>query len=126
MGGPGWVVVSAVALVTDVAALVLTMLWHVASDTTSFALLNSQIALYAVLILGVPTIAITLLLSVRRIARVVAVVATVWIAFNAFLWLPVDAALAAWAVGAAVVVLGTTVAGFITDQVGSTGSRPQR
>lgn len=125
-GGRGWVALSGVALISYVAVLALVLLWQVSEDTTSLAPLGRQVALYAGLMLGVPTVALALLLFVRRVARLVAIAATVWLAFNAFVWLPVHAALAAWAAGAALVVLVATVAGWRADQVGSIRSRPQR
>ena len=113
------------ALASYLVALVVYLAWMtVPYSGTELATLNRLVALYAGLILGVPTIALMVLLLVRRVARPVAVVAGGWIAFNAFLWLPVQPALAAWAAGVAWVVLAALVVEWRRDRLESTRDRP--
>ncbi len=126
-GTPGWVFVVAAALATYLVALVLTLMWAASADPSyEFAELGRQVALYVGLILGLPTVVLAVLLFVRRVAGLVAALAVVWVAFNAFVWAPVQPLLSAWTAVVALVVLGATVAGWRRDQVGSTRSRPQR
>ncbi|HEV8489200.1 MAG TPA: hypothetical protein VGQ58_05380 [Candidatus Limnocylindrales bacterium] len=124
---PRWVIVAGSALGTYLFVLALTLLW-VAGGDYGYELtgLNRLTALIAGLMLGLPTILLTVLLTVRRVAHIIGAAAATWLAFNAYVWLPVQPVLAAWAAGVALVVLGATVADWRRNQVGSTRSRPQR
>ena len=125
LGASPWVVVADGALASYLVALVVNNLWMtIASSESELSTLIRLGALYAGLILGVPTIALMVLLLVRRVARPAAVLAGAWMAFNAFLWLPAQPALAAWAAGVAWVVLAALVIGWRRDRVGSTRDRP--
>ena len=126
-GAPSWVVVAVRALASYLAAFMVTLLWLTMTNADpggEFAALNREVALYAGVTLGLPTIALTLLLLVRRVARPIAVVAGLWMAFNAFLWLPVLPVLAVWAAGVAAVVLSAAAAGPRRDQLTSTHREP--
>jgi hypothetical protein len=73
--------------------------------------LNAQIAPPVLAIGAFPTLVLAGLLFVRRTARLLMAVAAVWLLINAGLWLPVQSALAAWALlGAAVLLLGSVLA----------------
>jgi hypothetical protein len=73
--------------------------------------LNAQIALPVLAIGAIPSLVLAGLLFVRRRPRLLMAVAAVWLLINAGLWLPVQGALAAWAlIGAAVLVSGAVLA----------------
>jgi hypothetical protein len=124
---PRWVIVAASALGTYLVVLALTLLW-VAGGDYGYELtdLNRLTALIAGLMLGLPTILLAVLLLVRRLARIVGAAAVTWLTFNAYVWLPVQPVLAAWAAGVALAVLGAMLADWRRNQVGSTRSRPHR
>jgi hypothetical protein len=108
LGAARWVVVAEVALATYLIAIVLNYLWMSSTYSTSeLSTLIRLVALYGGLVLGLPTILLMLLLLVRRAAGPVAVVAVLWMAGNAILWLPVQPAVAAWAAAVAAAVLAS-------------------
>jgi hypothetical protein len=88
--------------------------------------LNAQVALLVLPIGALPTLVLAALLFVGRFTRTVLIAAGIWMLVNAFLWLPINFVLAAWAgVVGALLLLGA-LGRWPRAQVGSTRSRPQR
>jgi hypothetical protein len=125
LGTPRWVIVAEVALATYLVALVLNYLWtadaHALSELSG---LIRQVTLYFSVMLGVPTIALMFVLLVRRIARPVAVLAGVWLALNAFLWIHDQPAVAIWTACVALVVDSALFVEWRRHRSTSTRDRP--
>src|SRR4029079_2515751 len=103
---PRWVVVAACSMVGYLVGLAAFLVGSLDQGGDEFRGLSVLVAVIAGLVLGVPTVALTALLFVRRVARAIGATAVVWMAFNAYLWSSVLVALAALAATVAIVVLG--------------------
>jgi hypothetical protein len=128
LASPGWVVLGASGLASYVALVVVFLAWTLANSVggSELAGLNRVVALIVLIAFVLPTIVLAALLFVRRVARIVAVAAVGWMLLTAYLWVPVQAALAGWAVAVAILLVVAVLLGRSARQVGSTRSRPQR
>jgi hypothetical protein len=106
---PGWVIASVGALGTYLLILATELISWASQGGYELEPLNRTVSLIAAVFLGVPTLLLGVLMFVRRLARPMAVVAVGWMAFTAFLWLPVSIGVGGCALLVALVVLASLV-----------------
>jgi hypothetical protein len=122
------ILVGAIGLVAYAALLALYLVPFIVSarEGEFVSTLNAQVALLVLPVGVLPTLVLAGLLLVGRFTRSALIAAGIWMLVNAFLWLPVHFALAAWAGAVGALLLVGALVRWPTAQVGSTRSRPQR